>query len=122
MNLTSGGIDSGARPICDGRFEEAENDRKETAGKAGRRNAGIDTEATEGAVTIALSSPFERAVDSMTDLAASVMLFCKMYLAFYFLDVSWDGTCVICTHSAVSTGLGGHSKLETLRRYNNTTD
>jgi hypothetical protein len=57
--LTSGGIDSGARPICDGRVAEAENDREETAGKAGRRNAGMETEA------IALSKPLDRAVDSI---------------------------------------------------------
>ena len=56
LNLTSGGIDSGARPICDGRFVEEENNR-EVVGNAGRRNEGIERvemEATD------LSSPFDR--------------------------------------------------------------
>jgi len=53
--LTSGGIDNGARPICDGRFVDAENGRDWTTGKAGRRNAGIET---DGAEAIAFSNPF----------------------------------------------------------------
>jgi hypothetical protein len=62
VKLTSGGIDNGARPICDGRVAEAENDREETAGNAGRRNAGMEAEGTEA---IALSKPLDRAVDSI---------------------------------------------------------
>jgi hypothetical protein len=64
VKLTSGGIESGARPICDGRAAEAENDREETAGNAGRRNAGMEMEA-EGTEVIALSKPLDRAVDSI---------------------------------------------------------
>lgn len=66
--MTSGGIDSGARPICDGRFADAEKDREEMAGNAGRRNAGMET---EGAEAIALSSPFERAVESIASLLST---------------------------------------------------
>jgi hypothetical protein len=62
VKLTSGGTESGARPICDGRVAEAENDREETAGNAGRRNAGMEAEGTE---VIALSKPLDRAVDSI---------------------------------------------------------
>lgn len=61
VKLTSGGIDKGARPICDGRLVEAENDRDPT-GNAGRRNAGMEA---VGAEAIALSSPLDRAVDSI---------------------------------------------------------
>ena len=66
VKLTSGGIDNGARPICDGRFIEEENDRVETAGNAGRRNAGIEA---EGAEAIALSRPFDRAVESIAKMS-----------------------------------------------------
>jgi hypothetical protein len=63
LKLTSGGIVNGARPICDARLVEDENDR-DPAGKAGRRNAGIEA---EGAEAIALSKPFDRAVESIVD-------------------------------------------------------
>lgn len=61
MNVTSGGIESGAPPICEGRGVEVENGREET-GKAGRRN---DGRVIEGDEAIALSRPFERAVESI---------------------------------------------------------
>jgi hypothetical protein len=62
VKLTSGGIESGARPICDGRVAETENDREMTAGNAGRRNAGMKADGTKA---IALSKPLELAVDSI---------------------------------------------------------
>ena len=62
VKLTSGGIDNGALPICDGRFGVEENDREPTAGNAGRRNAGIET---DGAEANARSRPFDRAVESI---------------------------------------------------------
>jgi len=70
VKLTSGGIDNGARPICDGRFVDAENDRDWATGKAGRRNAGMEM---EGAEAIALSSPFERAVESIANMLSSCL-------------------------------------------------
>jgi hypothetical protein len=62
VKLTSGGIDNGARPICEDRVVETENGRETTTGNAGRRNAGIET---EGAEAIALSRAFDRAVESI---------------------------------------------------------
>jgi hypothetical protein len=59
---TSGGIEIGARPICDGRCTEVEKDRKELIGKAGRRNVGKEMESGEAAT---LSNPFTRAVESI---------------------------------------------------------
>ena len=44
MKLTPGGIDKGARPMCEERFGEAENERLETTGNAGRRNDGSENE------------------------------------------------------------------------------
>lgn len=79
MKLTSGGIDSGARPICDGRAVDAERDREETAGNAGRRNAGMETEGTEA---IALSKPLDRAVDSIVWILAMLVDF-KVKLDFF---------------------------------------
>ncbi len=68
VKLTSGGIDRGARPICDGRFEDAEKDREAKVGNDGRRKAGIEM---EGAEAIALSSPWERALDNITNLLST---------------------------------------------------
>lgn len=65
VKLTSGGIDNGDRPICDGRFTEEENDRVDTVGNAGRRKAGIEA---EGAEVITLSRPFDRAVESIAKM------------------------------------------------------
>jgi hypothetical protein len=60
--LTSGGIDNGARPICDGRLVVAENDRDGTIGNAGRRKAGKEA---DGEDLITLSTPFDRAVENI---------------------------------------------------------
>lgn len=65
MNLTSGGIDKGARPICDGRYVEAENEREGMIGKAGSRKAGKET---DGEAAIALSSPFDRVVENIASM------------------------------------------------------
>jgi hypothetical protein len=62
VKLTSGGIDNGARPSCEARLVEAEKNRDETTGNAGRRKDGMDT---NGAEAIALSRPFERVVESI---------------------------------------------------------
>jgi hypothetical protein len=64
LNFTSGGIDNGARPICDARGEEEENWRVEVTGNAGSRKAGIETDGVV-AEAIALSRPLERAVESI---------------------------------------------------------
>jgi hypothetical protein len=63
--FTSGGIDNGARPICDAHAGDDENERLEVEerGKAGRRKAGIEAEGCADA--IALSRPLERAVESI---------------------------------------------------------
>lgn len=45
--LTSGGIDSGARPICDGSCVDAENDREGAKENAGSRNMGKEIEAVD---------------------------------------------------------------------------
>jgi hypothetical protein len=68
LNLTSGGIDNGARPICDGRHVEAENGREGTIGNAGSKKAGNETEVE---VAIALSSPFDRAVENIASILSS---------------------------------------------------
>jgi hypothetical protein len=62
LKLTSGGIDNGARPICDGRHVEAENDREGAIGNAGSRKVGIET---DGETAIALCKPFDRAVENI---------------------------------------------------------
>jgi hypothetical protein len=62
LKFTSGGIDNGARPICDGRHVEAENDREGAIGNAGSRKAGSET---DGEVAIALCKPFDRAVENI---------------------------------------------------------
>ena len=59
--FTSGGIESGARPIWDEWEDDAENDR-EDAGKAGTRKEGSDI---DGPRLIALPRTFERAVENM---------------------------------------------------------
>lgn len=64
LKLTSGGIDIGARPICDGREVDEEKVRVEETEKDGRRKAGMEA---EGAEIIALSRPFDRAVESMVN-------------------------------------------------------
>ena len=64
VKTTSGGIDKGARPICDGRCVEEEKDREEI-GKAGRRNEGREIES--GAVAT-LSNPLARAVESIVNV------------------------------------------------------
>jgi hypothetical protein len=78
VKLTSGGIDRGARPICDGRVAETENDREMTAG-----NAGMETEGTEA---IALSKPLDRAVDSIVWMLVMLVDF-KLKLEFLKLLV-----------------------------------
>jgi len=65
LKVTSGGIDKGSLPMCDGRLADAENCREETTGKAGRRKAGIEAVGIEA---IALSSPRVRAPDNMVDV------------------------------------------------------
>jgi hypothetical protein len=65
VKSTSGGIDNGARPICDARYVDTENDREEMEGNAGTRNEGKET---EGAKAIALSNPFDLAVESIADV------------------------------------------------------
>lgn len=67
LKFTSGGIDNGARPICDGRLVDAENDREGTIGKAGRRNAGKEA---DGEDAIALSIPFDRTVENIAVLTS----------------------------------------------------
>lgn len=62
MKVTSGGIERGARPICDGRCTDAEKDLDELSGNAGRRNEG--NEIRDGEVAT-LSNPFVRAVESI---------------------------------------------------------
>lgn len=62
MKVTSGGIERGARPICDGRCADAEKDLDELSGNAGRRNDG--NEIRNGEV-VTLSIPFARAVESI---------------------------------------------------------
>lgn len=62
MKVTSGGIERGARPICDGRCADAEKDLDELSGNAGRRNDG--NEIRDGEV-VTLSIPFARAVESI---------------------------------------------------------
>lgn len=61
--MTSGGIDSGARPIWDARTLEAEKHRVEV-GKEGRRKAGMDTDGPE---LIARSRALVRVVESIVD-------------------------------------------------------
>jgi hypothetical protein len=70
LNVTSGGIESGARPIYDCRGAEEQNDREES-GKAGRRKDGRDVVGVE---TITLSRPFERAVESIAMLTGNSVL------------------------------------------------
>jgi hypothetical protein len=70
LNLTSGGIDKGARPICDGRHVEAENGREETIGKAGSRKAGKETDEE---AEIALSSPLDRVVENIASTSSSCL-------------------------------------------------
>jgi hypothetical protein len=61
VNLTSGGMERGARPIWDWWKVEAENGR-EDAGKAGRRKDGREQ---EGVDVIILSSVFVRTVGNI---------------------------------------------------------
>jgi hypothetical protein len=62
MKLTSGGIDSGAFPMCDSLRQVAENFRVETFWNAGSRKLGIENEVED---TIALSKPRTLFVDNM---------------------------------------------------------
>lgn len=62
MKVTSGGIERGARPICDGRCADAEKDLDELSGNAGRRNDGNEIRDGEA---VTLSIPFARAVESI---------------------------------------------------------
>jgi hypothetical protein len=62
---TSGGMDKGARPICEGRFADAEKDLEGTTGKAGRRNEGREMDIGEAT---ALSSPLARAVENIANV------------------------------------------------------
>jgi hypothetical protein len=68
LKFTSGGIDSGARPICEGRLVEEEKDREGTTGNAGRRKGGTQT---NGEDAIALSRPLERAVENIAVIPSS---------------------------------------------------
>ena len=62
-NLTSGGIDNGARPMCEAHDGDEEKDREEAGvWKAGTRKEGIEMEDVDA---IALSRPRARAVDNM---------------------------------------------------------
>lgn len=91
MKFTSGGIDNGARPICDGRDVVAENDLEETAGKAGSRNDGRDMEDVEA---IALSRPLDLAVGSIANWRSMVVCLSK-YRASYFgnlTSIMWHVT------------------------------
>ena len=63
VKLTSGGIERGARPICDGREVDTEKDRRETIGKAGSRNNG--KEIVDGE-TIAFPRPPDLAVENIS--------------------------------------------------------
>lgn len=63
MKVTSGGMESGARPICDARCVEAEKHRVED-GKEGRRKAGIEHDGLE---LIARSRALVRVVESIVD-------------------------------------------------------
>jgi hypothetical protein len=60
--VTSGGIDRGARPICDEQEFDEEKGRLEVARNAGRRNEGRDIRDGEA---IALSTPIDLAVENM---------------------------------------------------------
>ena len=71
MKFTSGGIESGARPICDGRWAVAEKDREEVIGKAGRRNDGREIRNVEAAT---LSIPLARAVESIAGVVCLGLL------------------------------------------------
>lgn len=55
--FTSGGMERGARPICDGRVEVEENGRE--AANPGRRKEVIEHDGTEAN---AFSTPLDRAV------------------------------------------------------------
>jgi hypothetical protein len=59
LNVTSGGMESGAEPMWEARGVEEE---KDLAGKAGRRNEGRDI---EGGEAIARSRPFKRVFESI---------------------------------------------------------
>lgn len=66
LKLTSGGIDKGARPICDGRHVEPENDREGVIGNAGSRKAGSEK---DGEAAIALCTPCARVVENIASWA-----------------------------------------------------
>lgn len=68
--LTSGGIDKGARPICDWLEVVAENARNGATWKAGTRKEGIDIEEEEA---IALSSPLALALESIAVTEVNVV-------------------------------------------------
>lgn len=70
MKFTSGGIDRGARPICDGRVVEAENGRAES-GNAGRRKEGM---VWHGVDVIARSTARVRAVQNMLGVEMATKL------------------------------------------------
>lgn len=64
--LTSGGMESGARPIWDAREGEEENCLVHE--KPGRRKAGRDADGVVDVVEVsALSRPLDRAVDSILE-------------------------------------------------------
>jgi hypothetical protein len=65
VKITSGGIDNGARPICDEHWVEAEKVREEGIGKAGRRNEGKDI---ESGMVATFSKALARAVESIADV------------------------------------------------------
>ena len=64
-NLTSGGIDRGAFPMCDSLAQVLENVRAGTFWNAGSRKVGIEIEVE---VAIALSKPRVLVVDNIARL------------------------------------------------------
>lgn len=60
--LTSGGIESGARPICDEQASELEKYRMVEPQNPGRRNEGTNVKVLE---LMILSRPFDRVVESI---------------------------------------------------------
>ena len=69
--MTSGGIDRGARPICEDLEIDAEKEREKPIGKAGRRKDGRETEADE---PTAFPRPLDLAVESIVSKCYSIFL------------------------------------------------
>ena len=73
MKVTSGGIESAARPIYECRGIDEEKDRVET-GKAGRRKDGNEIEGVE---VIVLWRPLDRAVENIVVLLRGLKILLK---------------------------------------------